>query len=466
MTWRLGPLLIALAVAGAFGATGDLLIGRRSRGLSEWNEAFLCGLSAATFLLFPLSVLAPHGALPILAVLLGAGTVARVIGGWREAPRDAKKGRFSLHARPVNPLSMCLGLLLGALVVAYGLLNLRLSYLWDGFQIWASKAMVLFHQKALVRELWPDFRYNGLMVNYPNLVPLYEALVSFVRGEFDFNALKPVFLVFFVALLVSTYDLAASLVSRRLALVAALVAGSLPILATGTSAGGYADMPLAVFLTATAAAALRTPRPGGRGVLSLALLAGGATLVKNEGLIFVVIGVGVSVTVVLAAGGAAGIRGLRDRLLPLAVIGVFVAESAAYSRWTRFVDTTYAGLGYSSLERAVDRFGLVAACLLRHALDVGVWGVLWPAFSLALVVLLARGSLALRGAALTVATTLLAYGGIFLFTNWDPSLQISQAFPRLLGQVAPIAVALTVAAFELVCGAKKEEPVGNDEMKR
>ena len=456
MTFRLGALVIVLLLAWSFVSAGDLLLGRRSRGLVELNEAFLVGLSAAAFLIFPLTLLLPHGALPALVVLLVLAVSARAFGrgpsteppGERPPP-DAK----SLRDDPVaTGLLLCL-VLLAAL---FAVLNLRYSYLWDGFQIWASKAMVLFHQKGLVRTLWPAAGQVGRIVNYPNLVPLYEALLAFVRGQFEFNALKPVFLAFFVSLIVATYDLASSFVPRRAALLAALLAGSLPALATKESAGGYADMPLACYLAATAAAGLRASPRRRTGRSALPFLAGGALLVKNEGVFLVAVGLGILAVEEIFSARPDLLQRLRNAALPVAVMAAYLIERITYRQWTRAVDIEFAGLDVPSLSRAVSRIGLVATETVRHASDFWRWGVLWPAFAAAAVVLIFWGDRSERRMAMAVAGTTVLYAAIFLMTNWDVPLHVEQAFSRLLGQLAPIAVVVIVCAWWRLRSGERE----------
>lgn len=447
MTFRLGALAVVLLLGWSFASAGDLILGRRSRGFVELNEAFLVGLSAAAFLIFPLTLLMPHGALPALVVVLVVAVLARAFGrGLSTEPPDE---RTPTDARPLRDDPVATGLLLCLVLLAalFAVLNLRYSYLWDGFQIWASKAMVLFHQKGLVRTLWPGVGQVGRVVNYPNLVPLYEALLAFVRGEFEFNALKPVFLAFFVSLIVATYDLASAFVPRRAALLAALLAGSLPALATKGSVGGYADMPLACYLAATAAAAVDAGRRCRTGRSALPFLAGGALLVKNEGVLFVAVGLGILAIEEALSARRDLLQRLRDAALPVAVMGCYLIERILYRQWTNAVDMEFAGLDVPSLSRAVARIGLVATETFRHALNFQQWGLLWPAFAAAAVVLISRGDRSERRIALTAGGTFVFYAAIFLMTNWNVPLHFESAFPRLLGQLAPIAVVVIVCAW-------------------
>ncbi len=447
MTFRLGALAVVLLFGWSFVSAGDLILGRRSRGFVELNEAFLVGLSAAAFLIFPLTLLMPHGAIPALVVILVVAVLARAFG--RGLPTEPAGERKPPDAGPLrdDPVATGLVFCLVLLAALFAILNLRYSYLWDGFQIWASKAMVLFHQKGLVKTLWPEAGQVGRVVNYPNLVPLYEALLAFVRRQFVFNELKPVFLAFFVSLIVATYDLASAFVPRRAALLAALLAGSLPALATKESVGGYADMPLACYFAATAAAGVDAGRRCRTGRSALPFLAGGALLVKNEGILFVGVGLGILAVDEALSARRDLLQRLRGAALPVAVMGCYLIERILYRQWTKAVDMEFAGLDVPSLSRAVSRIGLVATETVRYASDFQQWGLLWPVFVAAAVVLISRGDRSERRMALAVAGTSVLYAAIFLMTNWDVPLHVENAFPRLLGQIAPIAVVVIVSAW-------------------
>src|SRR5262249_58748000 len=107
-------------------------------------------------------------------------------------------------------------------------LNFRYNYLWDGFQIWAARASVLFHEGGLTRWWFPEETYDQRLLTYPPLVPMSEALLEVLRGGFDFDVVKPIFPVFFVSLLLSTYAGARGVTGVRGALGATLLVSLLP----------------------------------------------------------------------------------------------------------------------------------------------------------------------------------------------------------------------------------------------
>ncbi|HUP03335.1 MAG TPA: hypothetical protein VMU19_05065, partial [Bryobacteraceae bacterium] len=259
---RLVDLGAALLLAFAFASAGALLLGETPRDLRSWNRHFIVGATLAAALLFPLSLLFGAWTLRIVLAGLLAGSAVQVIQAIR------RRGLSSLLLSIVRPfgterLSLVSWLLLAALALCaldFTAVSLRETYAWDGFDIWASKAMVLLHHGRLTPELWPPSaspHFNVTrVVNYPPLVPLYEALLATLRGGFDWNTLKPVFPIFFVSLLISLYQAGRALGGRVPALAGVLLVALLPLVAGRTSIGGYADMPLAAVLAAVLACVL------------------------------------------------------------------------------------------------------------------------------------------------------------------------------------------------------------------
>jgi hypothetical protein len=343
-------------------------------------------------------------------------------------------------------------LLMAAVVVVaadFTAVNLRYAFLWDGFQIWASKAQLLYDRGALDRIWYPGDTYELRYVPYPPLVPLYEALLQVVRGQFDFDSFKPVFLPFYYSLLVATYGAARAVLSARLAAAATLMLALLPLTSTGTAAGAYADMPQAAFVAGVVAAALRRTDSH----RALPWLIGGLTVVKPEG------------TILAVVAGVAGAYAWRIekrtiRGLPwsrVAIVAVFLTLRLGYVRWASVSDSVYV-VTRESLMVAVGRIPHVAHVCLVKMLSPRRWGLLWPAFGLSALVLGRRGSAAETSLAVATATAAALFAMVFLFTTWPLELHIDQAYPRLLAQISPAAVVATFIGWRCARQADIEDP--------
>ena len=436
MTSVAGGVFAAGILTAGFAAAGEILLRRRSRSLAAWNESFLAGMGVAAAALFPLSLLFPHAALRVELGLLGLCLVAAAV---RSASTRAPA---TLDGRPgADAVFLVLLTAILAAIAGFVALDLRYNLFWDGLLIWSSKAQVLFHVGALGRSWYPDDAYELRHLTYPPLLPMFEALFSQLRGGFDFDAVKPVFVPFYVSLPISAYAAARAAAPRRVAVAAALVLAVLPPLATSHSAGGYADMPQAAFVAGAVAAAFR--RTDGRSALPWIL--GGMTTVKAEGTILAVV----------AAAAVLGVWFFDEKARPPApqrrsaawIVAAFLAVRIGYLRWLHVVDVSYAPLDAVHLREAFGRIPLVLRLCLVKALSPRRWGLLWPAFGAAGLVLFFRGTIREKALAASTAAGALALTLPFLVTTWSVDLQVDQAYPRLLEQVAPAAISAVVFGY-------------------
>jgi len=423
-------LLIPILLAAGFAAVGETVLLRPSAGLAGWNASLVTGLGVCAAILFPLSILAPHSA---LRCILYGMAIAVAVAAVRRIRRRADRSRTGGLSR--DPAALLLLLLAAAGGLAFAGLDLRYNLLWDGFAIWASKAQRLYVEGALAPTWYTGVTYDARYVSYPPAVPLCEALVGALRGRFDFEGFKPLFLIFYASMVVSTYSAVRAAASDRLAAAAAAMVVFVPALSTRWAAGAYADMPLAAVVAAVAAAALR------RDEGALPWLIGALTTVKPEGLVLAS----------LAAAGAALVLvvGPRPvRLTPVArgaaVVGGFVLARLAYVRWVAVRDDVYV---FESIRLSASRLPTVARLCLREMLNVRAWGLLWPAFFAAAAVLLRRGEPREKALAAAAAAGAVVLAVPFLFTTWPLELHVEQAYFRLLAQLAPAAIAAAALGY-------------------
>lgn len=446
---RLPELGVAVLLACGFASAGELLLARRSRDVFSWNESFLVGMGAAASLLFPLSLLLPSSALVAtlfllaLALFVGMGRhfVSRTA-FWRLGTSSPRRLAIEFGAT-----SVFFAFLVGLAVLAFATLNLRYSLLWDGFQIWATKAGLLYHTGALGKSWFPEEIYDSRILNYPHLVPLYEALLTLVRGRFDFNTLKPIFLLFYLSMSLSTCRAARMLVERRAALAAVALLVLLPAVSAGSSAGGYCDLPQAMYVAAVAAACLAdsTEERGWRSPVPW--LIGSLLTVKSEGIILFAIGIFAVALFWLSGGLSILWTQLRKAWRGIVILTAFLTLRTAYLVWLQIKDTTYGPLDREHLSRAFGRVAEVASLCVRRLTELPEWGFFWPVFVVAALVIVFLGTARERCLVAATALAMSVYAAVFLFTNWELALHVEHAYNRLLQQVAPLAAVVIVAAY-------------------
>jgi len=440
---RIPPFETVLTIVLAFGfaCVGEVALGRRTgRDVLGWNESFLVGIGACAAALFPLSLVWPSGALRLTLVGMAGAAIFRLT---RRAPAAAPSGTIPVRR---DPLALS-GVVLVALAAASFLaLNFRYNYLWDGFQIWAARASVLFHEGGLTRWWFPEESYDQRLLTYPPMVPMFEALVGVLRGGFEFDVLKPVFPWFFVSLLLSTYAAARKTAGLRGAVFATLLVALLPPLSTSYAAGAYADMPQAALVAGAVAATLRRSR-------AAPWLIGALTTVKSEGTILALIGVAAVLFAWLLSEGRRLPTRLAAHVRDGLIVVAFLAIRIGYLRWLGIRDVVYAPFDSAHLATAVQRIQPVASLCTRALLRPADWGLFWPAFFAAAAVLLIRGDAHERSLVLFTTAAIVVAAVPFLFTTWDLELHIEQAYFRLLAQIAPAAAAAIAIGYRRALGS-------------
>ncbi len=433
MSLPLPEILITALLAAGFAAVGEVILRRPSRSAAGANESMLVGMGVCAAALFPLTLILPHDALLAEAILLAACLC------WAILRRIARGEGIARTARPpLDPTAR--GILAAVILVTavFAALNFRYTYAWDGFMIWATKARLLSHVGSLNREwLLPGDLYGMRHLEYPPAVPLYEALLSLLRGSFDYDKLKPVFLVFYLSVLIGTYAAARTQLPARLAAAAGLLVCLLPAVSTQYATGGYADMPQAAFVAGVVAAGMAGRRD------SLPWLIGALTTVKAEGAILAALSCGgIALFWVLESGHnlarqiAASVRGI-------AVVAAFFLVRFAYVRWVGAPEFVYHG----GLAEALTRIPQAVRLCLMQLLDPRRWGLFWPAFGAAAIVLLTRGSNREKAISVTTAVGLALSIVPFLFTTWPLEVHIEQAYFRLAAQLSPAAAVSIVLAY-------------------
>src|SRR5580658_1432001 len=449
--------LIALLLAYCYAAAGDLLMGRRAGSLGAWNQSFVVGLSVVTALLFPFSILLPGHALLAIAVLLIAAGSFRLYGSLKgHMAKPWFTFRTPVERKDLWALVM-FGIV-GILAIQFVVQNTLRACASDGYLIWATKAFVLYRRGAMTTDLLVPGVYEYVSP-YPMMVPLYEALLSLLRGAFVFEGTKPVFAFFFVSMLISTFRAARGLASRRVALGAAALLASIPALTTHTNVEGYADMPQACLVAAVVAAFFEEGSPG-RPVSfrePLPWLCIGLPLVKSEGITLLTI-LCIAIGMLWIAGGlSAFLRKCRLYWRPIAIVacGGILRLWTVY--WVGGHDPVFGSLrSAATWSRAYRRLLEVPQLCLDRLIDFNECGLLWPAFLLAIPIVLIAGQRREKAAVLVAGSALVSDTSIFYFTNWDVFQHISAAYNRLLSQLAPLVVVVLVIAYVRLRGAPEQ----------
>jgi hypothetical protein len=249
---------------------------------------------------------------------------------------------------------------------------------WDAWTQWATKARVWFEMRRMVPFVFPGdwlaattLVYQDAAPHYPATVPLLQVWSSVVLGRWDDALMNVPWWALGVALAATLYGfLRDQACSPLYALVGTWMIVSMPILDTHMALAGYADLPLACYLTGGALAgyAALQRRSAADALLALPFVIA-LPMIKNPGWVWMVL----LVPGVLVA--------LMPRLGPRIVLAGWLAALAAMLAFARYDAVV---LGYHlHLQLNVPWHGLLEAYF-----SFANWHLLF--FALPAVLLVAR----------------------------------------------------------------------------
>ena len=188
----------------------------------------------------------------------------------------------------------------------------RPLYPWDAWSHWATKARVWFELKSIVPFVaapeWlqqGNLGYTDYNPHYPATVPLLQVWAATLLGRWDDALVNLPWWLCGVAFALAIHGFLAQRGFDALwALIGTWLVVSLPILDAHVALAGYADLPMAAYLTLAVLAGLRwiEGRRWGDAALML-LFATACILVKNPGKIWVLVMVPAAVAALLPRHG-------------------------------------------------------------------------------------------------------------------------------------------------------------------
>jgi hypothetical protein len=437
-----------------------LVLGRAADDLGRAGRlalSFLLGIGVLTLWMVGLSLAGIEWSLmlvgaPVLAALIARARIHRR--GFARQTEEREDGRQETEGgeRSGAPLGDRVSgwVLAGAAVVSVlGSLREPIAEV-DAVAAWAFHAKVFF----LERSACPGFLTSGAagsgVSHWPPLVPQAQAWGHLNIGSYDDRMVKLLFVAFYLAMLGSVagglrraWDPASV---RTLLVPLATIPALIVPFPAGSVASAYADVPLAAFVAAAAAALVHWESDRSTRWLVLAgLLAGAAPWVKREGLAFA--GVAVLVVSLRTAAGRHGKPAARlaTVLLFAGIVAASVAVLAAYK--SRFPGP-FAGeaidLARLATAQGTERLGSNLRNLLVEAIQPTRWGILW---ALLVIVAVARGRHLRQGpaalAGLLLAGQILATLIGMTLSEFSPERMARLDMRRVLLHVAPLAALAT-----------------------
>jgi uncharacterized membrane protein (UPF0136 family) len=323
-------------------------------------------------------------------------------------------------------------------------------YLTDPITIYGQNARVFEVHRSLAPDALKALVDPG-HIEYPPLIPLGEALTFLAAPSWRAYAVKPIFALFFLAVLALARDEIARRLTPRIAWLLLLVFALTPEF-SHYGARGFADLPLTAFLLAFVVLACASVRTGSaRAGVAAGVMLGFAALTKNEGF-----AVAVMIAPVLL--GTSLLRRVEWRASLAMTLPALTLGLAWYLFRKRhgLEDDLFYEMPASAIFANLSRVPLIIeafarALLRRNLLGYLMWGTFWFALPVGmLIALFPRGPSrrAIVGWSAALALHLALYVVIFVITPRNLEWHLTSAAERLVIHLVPWALLLWIAALE------------------
>lgn len=315
----------------------------------------------------------------------------------------------------------------------------RPLYPWDAWTQWGTKARVWFEMRTMVPFVdvlrWfaapPDaMLWFDAAPHYPGTVPLLQTWAALVIGRWDDARVNMPFWVSGIAFAIALHGGFRLLAFGRLAsLLGATLVLTLPIVDVHVALAGYADLPMACYLTLGTVAAMHAIRTRSLADAALALvLLSAMVLVKNPGKAWILM---LLPAFVVAALPRYGLR-IAGVAFAAAIFALLVAARGGFTL-----------LGY----RFSLQYAMPWGALFDAYFSFANWNLLWYAAVVTVLV----GWRQLFAAGVAPYTVAVAGGLLFLFigfafTNAGAWVEDQSTVNRATLHLAPL-----VVVWMLVC---------------
>ncbi len=443
-------LVLGFAIVWAFGSAVVLALlrpGTEPRN-GQWalvtGTGWFVGAFALTIVMRVLS--AAHVPFAIATIVVPLAVLLALL-GWRDGRDWRRYAGGSLRALTGADL---VGWQRAVWLVVLGWLALRFAlllgdvvwrplYPWDAWTQWGTKARVWFELRQMAPFVsageWMQANnadvYFDSAPYYPGTVPLLQTYAATLLGRWDDSLVNLPWWLTAVAFGLAIYG---ALVRAQFALLFALLGTwlvlSLPILDAHVALAGYADLPMACYLTLAAIFALRAIEGRTWGEVTLAvILAGACVLIKNPGKVWIV---------ALVPGLIVALLPTRGRRIALAGLAMAIGAMLVLAQ------TEPVLLGY---HLHLD-FGMPWSALADAYFAFGNWHLLWyGCIAIALVSWrhLLQPPVAPYTMFVAAGMLFLMFG--FAFTNARVWVEDQSTVNRATLHLAPLAIVWMLFAF-------------------
>jgi hypothetical protein len=315
---------------------------------------------------------------------------------------------------------------------------------FDGLLTWGFKGKLAFMEGGWPAAYFVDPWRVLSHLDYPLLIPTIEAWIYTFLGGVDEQAVKILFILFYFGLLALFYGFLRPYFHAPMCILYTTLLATTPYLASLAAVSGYVDVPLMVYLLATAVFLHRWLKDGQESDLLLtAVLGSFAVWVKREAAVYWLFNAFAITAYVLLWRHKTYSWKVKGKSLFLffAPAAIILLPWFAFLAWLDVPNSDFNNIGLTVLWDQADRLRIIAQMVISQYLSLGRWGIAWIIWG---IVVVWRWRQFAHPATLYLwGVTIFPIVGLsftFVFSVWEPfTLHIDLSLERLLLHALPMA---------------------------
>lgn len=327
---------------------------------------------------------------------------------------------------------------------------------FDGLVTWGFKAKLAFSEGGWPSAYFVDPWRQLSHPDYPLLVPSIEAWIYTFLGRVDEQAIKILFILYYLALLTLFYGLLKRRFTFHLSILYTTLLACTPYLASLAAVSGYVDVPLAFFLLGATAYLYRWLAQRENADLWLAaVMSALAIWVKREAIIYGLFNVTAVIVYLLIWQRSKLIRQeILTNLFRFFLPGfILLLPWFIFLAWYQVPNSDFESISVTVAWRNLDRLQIIFGKLIDQYASLGRWGIAWIIWASVSIwrrpFLASPAQLYLWGSAFV---PIMGLSALFIFSIFEPfDLHMDLALERLFLHAIPLAwyfVALQTTGLE------------------
>jgi hypothetical protein len=351
----------------------------------------------------------------------------------------------------------------------------------DALYHWGYKAKVLYFERTIKSSSFTDFSGSIVRIqthpDYPLLVPFLEFHISVSIGKYDDRLIKALFPFSFLLLILLYWRFNRKFFSLDFSLLSTIFIISIPLIYyqeqirsilpdyQNVILGGNADLPLALFYTASSFYLFQWIKNRHFGdILMAALFSSFGCFTKNEGLMLISSSWLALIIITIFCFKKNRNKGLMGAAIFLTLSFVLILSWIIYQSGLPHIAENYPQqMRISIIMRNLSRLPEILFYLVKEFGRVLLWGSIWILFFTTLILTRKeKMDTGIKFLSLAILINTLLIIGIYIITPWElENILRLRVTSRLLLQMAPVVIFITFYQIHAFMNKKNHKSINS-----